>query len=54
MRKRGVEMSGYLMEILLALENLDEKELEYISVWTEYTLQKKEALSAQIPSEQKP
>jgi hypothetical protein len=51
--KERCDMSGYLMEILLALENLDEKELEYVNVWTEYTLQKKEALSAQIPSEQK-
>lgn len=53
-REEGENMSGYLFEILLALENLDEKELEYVNVWTEYTLQKKEALSAPTPSEPKP
>lgn len=40
-------MSGYLFELLLALENLDEDELEYVSVWIEYTLQKKDTLSTQ-------
>lgn len=40
-------MSGYLFELLLALENLDENELEYVNVWIEYNLRKKEVLSNQ-------
>lgn len=44
-------MDGKLLELLVTIENLSEKELEYLIVWIEYNQQKKSALSAQPPKE---
>lgn len=40
-------MNENMLKLLLMVENMTEKELEYLSVWIEYNLQKKEALSNQ-------
>lgn len=43
-------MNENLFRLLILIEGLSEKELEYLNVWIEYNLQKKEALSAQNQS----
>lgn len=44
-------MKDKLFELLRTVEELEEDELNYLSVWIEYNQQKREALSTQPQTE---